>query len=78
MDNTLLVNTRKVLACLFNTSYTHIAWAIRSSLEYPKDLNVAETFQHLFICITFLTSIKNSLQAVYNKGQIIKSQLKKV
>jgi hypothetical protein len=44
MDNTLLVNTCKVLACLFNTSYTYIAWAIKSSLEYLKDFNMAETF----------------------------------
>jgi hypothetical protein len=44
MDNTLSVNICEVLTCLFDTSYTYIAWAIRSSLEYPKDLNMAETF----------------------------------
>jgi hypothetical protein len=44
IDNTPLANTHKVLACLFDTSYTYIAWAIRSSPEYPKDFNVVETF----------------------------------
>jgi hypothetical protein len=44
IDNALLANPYKVLACLFNTSYTNIAWAIRNSPEYPKDLNMAGTF----------------------------------
>jgi len=44
IDNTPLTNLRKALAYLFNTSYTHIAWAIRNGLEYPKDLNMAGTF----------------------------------
>jgi len=44
IDNTPLTNPREALAYLFNTSYTYIAWAIRSSPEYPKDLNMAETF----------------------------------
>jgi len=61
MDNTPLMNPRKALACLFDTSYTYITWAIRSGPEYPKDLNVAGTFQHLSIYITFLTSVKNGL-----------------
>jgi len=61
MDNTPLTNLREVLAYLFNTSYTYIAWAIRNGLEYPKDLNMAGTFQHLFICTTFLTSVENGL-----------------
>ena len=61
MDKALLVNTRKVLTRLFKTPYTNIAWAIKSGLEYPKDLNVAGTFQHLFIYTTFLTNIKNGL-----------------
>jgi len=68
MDNTPLMNLREALACLFNTSHTHIAWAIRNGLEYPKGLNVAGTFQYLSIYTTFLTSVKNGLQAVYNKG----------
>jgi len=61
MDNTPLTNLREALAYLFNTSYTHIAWAIRNGLEYPKDLNVAGTFQHLSIYTTFLTSVENGL-----------------
>jgi hypothetical protein len=61
MDNTPLINIRETLACLFNTFYTYITWAIRSSLEYPKDLNMAETFQYLSIYITFLISIKSGL-----------------
>jgi len=61
IDNTPLTNPRKALACLFNTSYTYITWAIRSGPEYLKDLNIAETFQHLSICTTFLTSVKNGL-----------------
>ena len=44
IDNTPLANTHKALACLFNTSHPNIAWAIRSGLEYPKDLKVAGTF----------------------------------
>jgi hypothetical protein len=44
MDNTLLINTRKAFLCLFNTIHTNIAWAIRNSLKYPKDFNMAETF----------------------------------
>jgi len=44
MDNTLLMNLREALACLFNTSHTYIAWAIRNGPEYPKDLNMAGTF----------------------------------
>jgi len=61
MDNTLLANTRKVLACLFNTFYPNIAWAIRSGPEYPKDLKVAGTFQYLSIYTPFLTSVKSGL-----------------
>jgi len=44
MDNTPLMNPREALACLFDTSYTHITWAIRSGSEYPKNLNMAGTF----------------------------------
>jgi len=44
MDNTPLINLREALACLFNTSYTYIAWVIRNGLEYPKGLNVVGTF----------------------------------
>jgi len=44
IDNTPLTNLREALACLFNTSHTHIAWVIRNGLEYPKDLNVVGTF----------------------------------
>jgi hypothetical protein len=44
MDNTPSANTREVLIYLFNTFYTYITWAIRSSLKYLKDLNMAETF----------------------------------
>jgi len=61
IDNTPLTNLCEALAYLFNTSHTHITWVIRNGLEYPKDLNVVETFQHLFIYITFLTSVKNGL-----------------
>jgi len=61
MDNTPSTNLRKALAYLFDTSYTHIAWAIRNGPEYPEDLNVAGTFQHLSICTTFLTSVENGL-----------------
>jgi hypothetical protein len=60
-DNALLVNFYKVLACLFNTSYINIAWAIRNGPEYLKDLNMAGTFQQLSICIAFLTSIESGL-----------------
>ena len=45
IDNTPLVNPHKALARLLNTSYTNIAWAIRNGLKYPKDLNMAGTFQ---------------------------------
>jgi len=61
IDNTPLINLRKALTCLFKTSYTYIAWVIKSGSEYPKDLNVAGTFQHLSIYITFLTNVKNGL-----------------
>jgi len=61
IDNTPLTNPCKALAYLFNTFYTYITWAIRSGPEYPKDLNIAGTFQHLSIYITFLTSVKNGL-----------------
>jgi hypothetical protein len=44
IDNTLLVNIYKALTYFFNTSYIYIAWAIRSSLKYFKDFNIAETF----------------------------------
>ncbi len=44
MDNTPSVNIYKVLARLFNTPYINIAWAIRSGLEYLKDLKVVGTF----------------------------------
>jgi len=72
-QNTLLANIREALARLFDTSYTNITWVIRSGLEYPKDLNMAGTFQHLSIYITLLTSVESGLQIVYNKGQTIKS-----
>jgi len=75
-QNTPLANIYKALAYLFNTSYTNITWTIRSGLEYPKNLNMVGTFQHLSIYITFLTSVKSGLQTVYNKGRTIKSQLK--
>lgn len=75
MDNTPSANTREALACLFDTSYNHIAWAIRSGPEYPEDLNVAGTFQHLSTCTTFLTSVESGLQAVYDEGRTAKSQL---
>jgi hypothetical protein len=45
IDNALLANPYKALACLFNTFYTNIAWAIRNGPEYLKDLNMAGTFQ---------------------------------
>ena len=44
IDNAPLVNSRKVLAYLFNTFYINIAWAIRNGPEYLKDLNIAEPF----------------------------------
>jgi hypothetical protein len=44
IDNALLVNPYEVLACLLDTSYTNIAWAIRNGFEYLKDLDVAGTF----------------------------------
>jgi len=43
-QNTPLANICEALARLFNTSYTNIAWAIRSGPEYPKDLNMAGIF----------------------------------
>ena len=43
-QNTLLANIREALARLFDTSYTNIAWAIKSGPEYPKDLNVVGIF----------------------------------
>jgi len=43
-QNTLLANIREALARLFNTSYTNIAWIIRSGPEYLKNLNVAGIF----------------------------------
>jgi len=61
IDNTPLMNLREALAYLFDTSHTYIAWVIRNGPEYPKDLNVAGTFQYLSIYITFLTSVKNGL-----------------
>jgi len=67
-QNTPLANIHEALARLFNTSYTNIAWAIRSGPEYPKDLNMAGTFQHLSIYTTLLTSVESGLQIVYNKG----------
>jgi hypothetical protein len=44
IDNTPLINPREALAYLFNTSYTHIAWIIRSGPEYPNNLNIVGTF----------------------------------
>jgi hypothetical protein len=44
IDNAPLANPYKALACLLNTSYTNIAWAIRNGPEYLKDLNMAGTF----------------------------------
>jgi hypothetical protein len=44
IDNALLANPYKALACLLDTSYTNIAWAIRNGPEYLKDLNMAGTF----------------------------------
>jgi hypothetical protein len=44
IDNALLANPYKALACLFNTFYTNITWAIRNGLKYLKDLNMAGTF----------------------------------
>jgi len=61
MDNTPTTNTREALAYYFNTSYTNIAWAIRNGPKYLKDLNMAGTFQYLFVYIALLTNIKNSL-----------------
>jgi hypothetical protein len=61
IDNALLTNPYKVLACLFNTSYTNITWAIRNGLKYLKDLNIAGTFEQFSIYTAFLTSIKNGL-----------------
>ena len=61
IDNAPLANPYKALARLFNTSYINIAWAIRNSPKYLKDLNMAGTFQQLSIYVAFLTSIENSL-----------------
>jgi hypothetical protein len=61
IDNTPLANPCEVLTYLLNTSYINITWAIRNGPKYLKDLNVAGTFQQLFIYIAFLTSIKNGL-----------------
>jgi hypothetical protein len=61
IDNALLVTPYKALICLLNASYTNITWVIRNSLKYLKDLNIAGTFQQLFIYIAFLTSIKSGL-----------------
>jgi hypothetical protein len=44
IDNALLANPHEALACLLDTFYTNIAWAIRNGPEYLKDLNVAGTF----------------------------------
>jgi hypothetical protein len=44
IDNAPLVNPYKVLACLFNTSYINIAWAIKNGFKYLKDLNIVGTF----------------------------------
>jgi hypothetical protein len=44
IDNTLLVNPYKALACLLDTFYTNIAWVIRKGFKYLKDLNIAGTF----------------------------------
>jgi hypothetical protein len=44
IDNALLANPYKAFACLLDTSYTNITWAIRNGLKYLKDLNMAETF----------------------------------
>ena len=61
IDNAPLANPYKALARLLNTSYTNIAWAIRNSSKYLKDLNIVKTFQQLYIYIAFLTSIKSNL-----------------
>ena len=76
-DNAPLANPREALARLLDTSYTNIAWAIRNGPEYPKDLDVAGTFQQLSTCAAFLTSIESGLQAVYSEGQAMKSQFEK-
>ena len=44
IDNALLVNPHEVLACLFDTFYINITWAIRNGPKYLKDLNIVETF----------------------------------
>ena len=61
INNALLANPREALACLLNTFYINITWAIRNGPKYLKDLNVAETFQQLSIYTTFLINIKNGL-----------------
>ena len=60
IDNAPLANPREVLTRLHDIFYTNITWAIRNGPKYLKDLNMAGTFQQLFICAAFLTSIKNS------------------
>ena len=77
INNAPLVNPHEALACLLNTFYINITWAIRNGPKYPKDLDVVKTFQQLSTYAAFLTSIENGLQAVYSEGQAIKSQLKK-
>ena len=61
IDNAPLANPYEVLARLFDIFYTNITWAIKNGPEYLKDLNIARTFQQLFIYTAFLTSIKNGL-----------------
>ena len=61
IDNAPLANPREALVRLLDISYTNITWAIRNGPKYLKDLNMAKTFQQLFIYIAFLTSIKNGL-----------------
>ena len=61
IDDAPPANPREVLTYLLNTFYTNITWAIRNGPKYLKDLNIARTFQQLFIYTAFLTSIKNSL-----------------
>ena len=61
IDDTLLVNPREALAYLLNISYINITWVIRNGPKYLKDLNIARTFQQLFIYIAFLTSVESGL-----------------
>jgi hypothetical protein len=44
IDNTPLANPYEILARLFDTFYTNIAWAIRNSPKYLKDLNITGIF----------------------------------